>query len=274
MVIVTALSTIGTTAGAIYSLAKSDSFEFGWVVAAGFCGAIFLSLVVYSFVVRSDNVNLQHIATNFRAINTIYRDALTQCFAGPQPITERDRLIPIERKTVESVCQRIAQIYTTLTGKECLATVKILTREDGKIFASTYARSLTSCDRDLEQPEKFIVNTGANTAFDVALMPDSTGGTPHFYSGELTKHKSYHNERQGYIEHYKSTLVVPIRRPAAGGHPSSDIGFLCIDSRSTNRINNSHHLVMLAALSDQMYNFFSFMRGKYRVNVGEDREAD
>lgn len=231
---------------------------------------IFLSFGFYSLKIRDDNKNLQDIAWNFKAINTIYRDALTECFAGNSPMSDKSLLMPIEKQTIIAICQRIAQIYSKIISKDCMVTVKVLTREENRLYATTYGRSLSNCDRDTTEPTKFAVNEGMNTAFDKGLMKDSSGGIPHFYSADLTKHKNYRNERQDYLDCYKSALLVPIRKVATRNHQGEDIGFLSVDTKSRNRLNNEHHLVMLAALSDQMYNFFSLMRGKYKVNIGVD----
>lgn len=230
---------------------------------------VFVIISVYSLKVRDHNKKLQDIANSFREINSIYRDRLFSSFFGTQPRPTREALIDSEKATLQSVCQRISMIYSTLIGKECIASIKLLTKENNSpAYATTYARSQNDCERDRAKPTTFEVGTGQNTAFDQALMPDTTGSIPHFFSGDLKKHKSYHNQRQDWNRYYRSAIVVPIRCPGVDGKPHrDDIGFLCIDTKSRNRLNPSHHVVMLAALADQMYNFMSLMRGKYVTNT-------
>ncbi len=218
--------------------------------------------------VLSDNRKLKEVANNFREINSIYRDRLFSAFYGNNPVKEREKLIDIEKSTVTSVCQRVSQIFTKLTGSSCVVTVKLLTKEDSHVFVTTYARSENDSERDKASPKRFEVNTGQNTAFDEALMPNTTGHIAHFYSGDLRKHRHYTNQRPNWGKCYQSTIVVPIRCLGVEGKSErEDIGFLCVDTKSRNRLNNVHHVNMMSALADQMYNFMSLMRGKYTVTV-------
>ncbi len=246
--------------------------------------AIFaLGTMVYSLVTGIALLNigkvrkLKNVADIFGDINSIYRDRLFSAFYGDNYISDIEERIGIEKATLISVCQRIADIYTELIGKKCVVTVKLLTQEpsedkkDGSLvtYVTTYARSEADSKRDKEKPKRFLVHEGENTAFDQALMPNKPGKIAHFYSADLLKDKrfrDYSNQRSNWEKHYKSTIVVPIRCMGVEGKSQrSDIGFLCVDTKSRNRLDNSHHLVMLAALSDQMYNFMSLMRGKYVV---------
>lgn len=240
-----------------------------------FIGAtiLYVAVSMYSLKIREDNRNLQEIAESFREINSIYRDRLFGQFYGGRSITQREKLVDIEKSTITSVCQRISQIYSKLIGKSCVVSVKLLTKEnDGTLKAKSYARSENDSERDKAEPKTFEVNTGQNTAFDLALMKDTTGNIIYFYSGDLEKHKHYLNQRPNWKKYYRSTIVVPIRCPGVEGKPAQDdIGFLSIDTKSRNRLNNNHHVVMLAALADQMYNFMSLMRGKYSVSPNEEK---
>lgn len=66
-------------------------------------------------------------------------------------------------------------------------------------------------------------------------------------------------------------LSLPIRAVKQGhrGNPDGydDVGYLCLDTMSQNRLNGTYHVQLMAAFADQMYNFISLMRGKYVVNV-------
>jgi hypothetical protein len=132
-------------------------------------------------------------------------------------------------------------------------------------------RSETNCKRDEGRPEVFELLTGQNTAFD-RCMECNPGTTSHFFSADLIKDRKegrYSNQRTNWEKFYVSAIVVPIRyvnverlgQPRASDH----IGFLAVDTMSTNRLNGTYHVELLAAFADQVYNFMSLMRGKYSV---------
>lgn len=133
---------------------------------------------------------------------------------------------------------------------------------------------MSRSERDRDE-RTFEVGTGRNTAFDESLVVRADGAPSHFFSGDLNKERDYCNERQDYGRHYKSAIVVPIRsidRDKKGtGAEFTLIGFLCIDTKSRNRLNDGYHVQILTSLAEQMYNYISLMRGRYTVNVEETR---
>jgi hypothetical protein len=171
-----------------------------------------------------------------------------------------------ERKTLKSVCQKIAKVYTAFTHCPCTVTVKLVTGVGDKTFCETYERSEENCERDAGPPRQFEVGTGANTGFDRAILY-VPGQVSHFHSADLRKDKDYRNQRDHWADSYLSAIVVPIRSvnpTKIGTKDSSDnIGFLCVDTPSTYRLNNTWHVDLLASFADQMYNFISLMRGNY-----------
>jgi len=52
---------------------------------------------------------------------------------------------------------------------------------------------------------------------------------------------------------------------------SQDLGFLCVDTLSRNRLNEGYHVELMSAFADQMYNFLSLMRGRYTVLVESEK---
>lgn len=235
-------------------------------------GAVFiLFLIFFSFKIRLDNRNLKEIAKSFRDINRLYQESLFQNFYGIGAVNDRNELVNIEKNVVQAVCQRISYIYSTLIRKKCAVSVKLLVVENENMFAQTYARDEINSERDSSEPVKYKVNVGRNTAFDEALKNDTTREIVHFYSGDLEKHHHYYNERVSWKQYYRSTIVVPIRSRTSNEKKGESIGFLCVDTMSRNRLNNDHHVIMLAALSDQMYNFMALMRGKYQAAVKGDQ---
>ena len=239
---------------------------------------IFVSVSVRAFFIIRDNRALRDVAEHFRQINSLYRDKLFALFHFTNPLTRREELIETEKSTVRAVCQKIAKIYSNIAAKDCLVTVKLLTQEGNDTYVTTYARSEDDSERDKADPKKFDVGHNQNTAFDMAARDDTTGSIPCFHSANLLKHKNYNNQRPNWQRFYKSAIVVPIRCPAGTqGRKREDLGFLCVDSKSKNRLNGDHHVVMLASLADQMYNFMSLMRGNYTVTVktyDEDKKSD
>lgn len=264
---------ISTFLNAIYDKYFSTQSSTWAVTYAVVGGGIYLILTIYAMNILEENKRLQEIANSFREINSIYRDSLFRAFYGSNPVTEEDELRQLEKETLTPVCQRISQIFTKLTRRQCIVSVKLLTKKSDVVYAKAYTRSENSSERDKSTPKEFKVGTGENTAFDEALRQTTTGELSFFYSGDLGKHKNYFNERQNYLKYYKSAIVVPIRCLGVEGKAErEDVGLLCVDTRSRNRLNNGHHVVMLSSLADQMYNFMSLMRGKYSVRgvKGED----
>ena len=245
-----------------------------------------LFITVYTLVVgfvalmiHIENRRLKDAFKYFREINLIYRDSLFDAFYGNDPMNIKDRkaLMGIETKTLSSVCQRISNIFGRLTGRDCMIAVKLLTKkEDGTLYATTCSRSEDHSERDKPSPKESQVNTGRNTAFDCALDPKTTGRIPYFYSADLLKlraHGGYNNERSRWERYYKSAIVVPIQCSGVPGKlERNDIGLLCVDTKSRNRLNDSYHVEIMAAFADQMYNFISLMRGNYTVSTKEREE--
>lgn len=212
-------------------------------------------------------------------INLIYRDSLFRAFYGDDSVKIKDqyKLIDIETETLASVCQRISKIFSRLTARNCMVTFKVLTKEGDILYATTCSRSEGYSERDNTEPKKFKVNAGCNTAFDRALLPDTTGRIPHFHSADLLKlraHGEYENERPRWERYYNSVIVVPVNCIGVSEKPGrNDVGLLCVDTKSRNRLNDSYHVEIMAALAYQMYNFISLMRGKYTVSAEKERNS-
>lgn len=227
---------------------------------------------VYSIKVRSENIALRGLSEVFYEINLIYKNKLYELFGSKDPVTDPTDLLTEEERVLRSVCQRIENIFSRVTNRNCMVTVKLITKEGGRHYAHTYVRGQDLCNRDSPERVQFVVGTGENNGFDKALTKRSDGLPLHFFSPDLQKETDYSNQRQHYLRYYRSTLVVPIcgeNKGKEGTHEQFDrVGFLCVDTLSTHRLNNGYHLYMLSALANQMYNFMSLMRGKYTVFVG------
>lgn len=234
----------------------------------------FAAVNFYSLRIRADNQILEEIAKHFREINSNYRETLFSSFWGiPQTTPMDDRLLA-EKKTLKSICQIIARIFSKmLYGRECTVTVKLLTEEDNGIsYATTYVRNHETSERDVDDHGKYEVNSGRNTGLDQALKNSPAGKLSYFHSADLSKETEYRNQREDYLNCYKSTIVVPIRCPLKRGERSAqNYGFLTIDTMTRHRLNNGHHVVLLSSLAEQMFNFMALMRGDYKIAM-ENKE--
>lgn len=238
---------------------------------------VFLGLNFYSVLVRRENQCLREVGHYIHMVNHTYRDVLFSAFSGSNPITDKKTLLEQEKRTLMAVCQIVSSMFTQLVGgmgHPCVVTVKLLMKKkrNSHVVAFTYARSHVTI-RDKEQPTEFQVGIGANTAFDIALVPRPPGECSHFFSPDLTRlGPVYKNERASWKRHYRSAIVVPIRavnrESKSGDVTADDIGFLTVDTLHRNRLNGTHHVELMSALADQMYNFMCLMRGKYNVLVG------
>jgi hypothetical protein len=242
-----------------------------WIILSGLFvgGALMVVGIIYSIRVRQENLVFRTLPERLHKINHDYRNVLSKLFGAAVVPTQEER-VRAELKTLESACQKIAVIFAGMTHVPCTVTVKLITEEpDGRAFCETLVRSETNSSRDEGQPRVFQLRTGENTAFDKALMY-TNGVTSRFFSGDLAKEANgYRNQRQSWDQFYRSAIVVPIRyvdTERVGQQGGSDvIGFLAVDTKSENRLNDTYHVELLASFADQMYNFMSLMRGKYGV---------
>lgn len=222
----------------------------------------------YSLKIRIDNQNLEEIAKYFRMINSAYRENLHNTFWNSGNSYSLDDRLRTEKETLRGVCQLISRIYSRLLyGKECTTTVKLLTEDEDNIsFATQYVRSRNFSERDENDLEKYEVNTGRNTGLDEALKVRPNGKLSYFHSADLSKEVGYENQRSNYNRWYKSAIIVPIRCPSKRGERNTrTYGILAVDTMTRHRLNNTHHIEMLTALSEQMFNFMALMRGDYQI---------
>jgi len=268
------LGSIASIAGLIwFAIEKVQITTVLWLVVLLSAFALLFAIAIYSIRVRLENIQFRNFVKTLHRINHDYRDMLSAAFKHPPQALGTDGYINFlkqsESKTIKSVCQKISKVFSTFTRRECTVTVKLIVRDGGKVYCETYERSEENCLRDTGQPRLFEVDAGSNTAFDKALMYIN-GRISYFQSSDLTKEPDYRNQRDHWSDFYKCVIVVPIRsidQSRIGYKDCSDnIGFLCVDTLSPNRLNDGWHVELLAGFADQMYNFMSLMRGKYQLN--------
>lgn len=259
-----------TAIGGLQFLGGFDRTSLGWATHIVASSGLFAALV-YSVRVRQENIAVRRIPATIHRINHDYRDALSELFGDPTAAPSDETRTKKEVQVLESVCQRLATMFHELTKKPCTVSVKLIRKRDGCTYCETLVRSEKFCPRDgAGQIIRFYLDAGRNTALDTALRY-TPGLKSYFYSADLTKEKSgaYINERQRWEQFYRSELICPIRyvRPGAEGGPvkNENIGFLIVDTLSTNRLNEGFHLELMGACADQMYNFMSLLRGMYHV---------
>lgn len=276
IVTIASICTIAGFVWLVYDKAAGSQSLFS-VVLFSLPLVVLVFLIYYSLQIRLENAALKDIASTFNEINRLYRESLRDAFGEGSAVTRED-LLGEEEKVLRSVCQRIENIFVRVTYKNCMVTVKLLVGTEAgnpgnphmRYVAETYVRSEEGCVRDTPKKEKYEVNTGKNTAFDAALGVKPDGVPRHFFSPDLTKEKDYSNQRNNYLEFYRSALIVPIgcSKGETGGYRA--IGLLCVDTKSTHRLNSGYHLQMLLSLAGQMYDYISLMRGEYTYRIQEN----
>jgi len=263
IVITASISSIGGFAWLLYEKVQENSTIPFAILAIILC-LIFAIIAFFALMLHKENAKLKSIASTFTDINYLYKASLKSVLKCEKEYTKEDLMFE-EKSVLGAVCQRIEDIFTTVINRKCMVTVKLLIEEDEKKYAYTYTRSKDKCQRDQQGLiKKYLIGPSHNTGFSEAITKKSASEIRYYFSPDLTKEKNYFNERQKYTDHYRSVLVVPI---AAINQDSIDtdreldlLGFLCVDTKSINRLNDNYHLFILSSLASQMYNYMTFMR--------------
>ena len=128
-----------------------------------------------------------------------------------------------------------------------------------------------NCERDRWERTRFEIDTGQNTALDMAIQSRSDGTPSHFFSPDLralARKGEYSNERQHFEHFYQSALVVPIRgvdkrKEGTNEELKKMFGYLSVDSLSRNRLSNGYPLYILCSQAFRMYTFTTVVRENY-----------
>jgi hypothetical protein len=231
---------------------------------------ILFSIGLYSLKENKKRQSYIKIFKNIHHINHKYRDTLFKIFNLSNQLSNND-LLHEQSDILSQICQIIRDIYQELIQRPCVVTLKLIKtdRDPNEKVCETYVRS-DCVQRDDLSILEYKIGTNANTAFDVALkINHDFENCSHFFSGDLGKMKEYNNERPNWNKMYKSAIVVPIRALVYKNKTiihCDEIGFLCVDTKYINRLNDDDHVQILAAFADQMYNFISLMSRKYLTN--------
>lgn len=235
----------------------------GWSILFITSLILLLSGYLYSIKVRSQNLAMRGLARDLYDINQIYKVAISSLTGRIEAVNNPEELIDLEIRVLRSVCQRIGRIFDKLLERPCIVTLKLVTEVGDKLIAETYLRSEEFSRRDHSSKYQSSLLTGEDTALDGALKTRTDGRPPHFFSPNLLlEPEKFQTARPDFSYYYRSTLVVPIHAKIdLDQNDITDlIGFVCIDTLSINRLNNSEHLFLLSSFANQFYNFMSMIR--------------
>jgi hypothetical protein len=228
----------------------------------------------YSVSIRRQNKILGKLPETVRIINHGYRVSLESLFGNNREPTVQE-FFEEELRVLNLVCFELALYYSILIRNRCTVTVKFITEGND---IDSYACQTVACsdhfgglrDGDFGAKKYYIKE---NTAFLKAL-DNKNIGISYFHSYDLRKipPDKYSNKRGNWNELYWSTIVVPIKglmKNERNLDESNLIGFLAVDTKSANYLNNSTHVRLLSAMADQMYNYVSLISGSYKLRVTE-----
>lgn len=185
------------------------------------------------------------------------------------------------QKFLTSALDMLTSIFDACTGEETFACVKLIENNGDKKIDRDAARVYTFCrssntDRERIENDNSKNKKGVliceNTDFYEIVGSRTEPPQPFFYQGDLLKYakdlekvgKKYKNTRKDFDKYYKATIVAPIRVHKEHQHFSVDkdaydiIGFLCLDSLSTNAFRNDDeyreiYSNIVKSFADEMY---------------------
>ncbi len=218
-------------------------------------------------------------------INNLYRHVLSSLYlSGSQQALDDQVYVAIEKEILDSVCQKISDIFRLITDAPCRTIVYLLvpgpdnsdTSKDR--FCFTWATSELSRKRaKVQTEESYPLSDKENTRFVAILNAMAKRHDPEYFCADITKVSEYHDSLPDAAEHYRSVLVYPIfcdlptEDDEGGAGAFRVVGFLSVDS-SKNRLSKSPAKKLLSAFADQMFNFISLMRREYRMQSTANAE--
>lgn len=195
---------------------------------------------------------------------------------------------------LQSSLDDICRIYKEFTYQDVSACIKYIDsvgevdRETATI--KTFVRSSGSEPKRNENDDNITspIYVKDNTDFYSILSPNSSNRKSYFYQRNLVKYAEdaerggyiYNNSTNNWQNYYKSTIVVPIsianRRVfySASNHCYDVIGFLCIDSLSTDAFlekDEKYNLAVARAFAAEMYVIMNQYK-HYLTKITDSRE--
>lgn len=134
-------------------------------------------------------------------------------------------------------------LFDGITGNPCSLCIKVFVDENRML--KTLCRDSRSAPTRGAKDETTAFSVDANTDFTLIMK----GIRRWWFSNDLASEKNYLNENAKFLEHYRSTIVVPIKWMGAQDTVYYQ-GFLCLDSQESNAFNEDYHPYLLGAVGD------------------------
>ena len=231
---------------------------------------VLMSIVIYSVLkLLDENKRYKSTFDLFHEINHVYRQALAGSTAKLLSINSSERqkineiLLTAERDTLNSVVRLVSSIFNRLTNRDTTTTIWLYDTVTRQCSEYISCKDNISSQRERNTRKSYDFN---DNDF-LAKCVHKEGKCCHFFDSNLKKARKlrkYADQRPNNDQIYQAILTVPIRYVNDG--QEHIIGYLQIDQKSANHLNNVEHLFILAACADQMYNFFSIIRKNFLFN--------
>lgn len=278
---------IGTAIG-IYGLKGEDQKTIvAWIAVAG-CSILSLFTVVYvrrrinqelteareiRTRIISENVAFHETCRNLHSISHLLRDALDALVDQRRPI-ESDTLLQLEKGTLSQACTVMAKTMTRLLGCDAHICVSLCRKRDDNTVVC-FPWGYDRFDYQLSEGSNSWTVDRANTRFSIAAKVNEDDGLSYFLCNDLKKMKDegrYEDQNLRFLEQYKACLVLPIRVSQNADREQSNesirvrdrqhtlLGFVKLELKVCDKINNTYHRELLASFTDQVAAFLSAER--------------
>lgn len=211
-----------------------------------------------------------------------------------------DTLTLITHSFAKDSLDRLCRIIETITGSEVSAYIKLIIMPHGIKYSDsidcdiaeveTFCRSEHTHSSRKESDQKGnYAKVKDNTDFYNILRGSTDNAGGFFYQTDLVEcarkmkelNSQYLNTTPHYLDYYKSTIVVPIKADKVHTHFFSDnigcdiLGFLCIDSLSTDVFRNTEYdkdvfVNIIQSFAEPFYVAFN----QYRYYMREGRNKN
>ncbi|MEO1113976.1 MAG: hypothetical protein AAFY05_16640 [Pseudomonadota bacterium] len=267
------------------------------VISLGFF--ILLFGLVWREISRIRKEKYANIQEDIHGIQHIIRDQYTILSLMEQISTAETRLLyaQVVSANVQECLNRLASIFTLLSGTKCRASVKMI--EPGaskdKPVVYTYMRDVDS-ERFCEGDDIARRDAGSDLLEDNTDFSHVFGesGERWFFCNDLPSQSNYLNSRDGNLSRrnlagfrgllnfwrpvdwnlpYRSSIVWPIRQKPMKAIPGSEfkfVGFLTIDSRHRGVFDINFDTHLGAGIADSLY--YMLVRLDEVGNTGEENE--
>ncbi len=249
----------------IYSLNKYIGFSdnvFELILTSTISGTFLLLMIfiVVREVMSGRKEKYANITEQIHYCSHISRDMPSYLNEiDPSALDEKSKkhVFSVTTNSIVKILDRIATIYSMITGTRCRACIKTIYRKDNKLYVRTLARDIMSYESNSNtDKERYNNNKGAieeNEDFDM-LYDDNTPGESYFICNNLIKRRNYTTSSfkvygepdkelswydvmvcKSWPLPYRSSIVWPIQQKENRFLRFDEIGcigFLAVDSES------------------------------------------